>query len=643
MKSIKILLFLLVSFFCFLSGQNYQELQKLQGEYKKALDRQALQKPKAISEAEKAAKSTVLPDKLVYSRKDIESLLTNTEKLLKKLKFLEDSTKKMPYIGYDLFVKRDSIPFWQNLPISMDYTLGSGDEIIIALWGESNSYTVKVINRDGQIFIDNIGTLNIAGKTLSEAKTYILSKYSRVYSTLLGSSPRSFIDLTLGELKSINVHFVGFVNIPGVHLVHPYSNVINGLTQAGGVDYKGTLRDIRVIRNKKTIGTVDVYNYIISGLSIADIRLMDQDIVFVPPRNSTIPLTGEILRPGYYEAVHNETLFDLISFSGGLHRLSSKKVFVFKNSISDKNGYIIDFDKTLNFAVAEGDSIFIPRKPSSSSFVNIQGQVKSPGNYPFNKALKLKNLINATMSLDFDDFSRTMDLKNIIIHRKNPLSKSPITLATNLDENILLKSGDHVVVPYNSFFQPLESIKITGEIAIPGSYPVNNLTTLSDILNLSGGYSSLALNKGIEIFRDSLKIAWEDESFLLKSGDSLNVLKKTGLILVKGEINVPGYVTFKKNYSLKEYLKKAGGLTAFADNKNIYITYPNGLSVPVGGWYSPKVKEGSIIFVNQRAISGTRNINGWEAFAIISSQAGSFATTLLSISLLLSQSQGNGN
>ena len=308
MNKIKILIFPVMIFCQALLGQNLQEIQKLQDEYKKALERQSLQKPDDISKAEQRAKSTALPDKLIYSRKDIESLLVNTEKLLQQLKFFEDSTQKMPYIGYEFFTKRDTIPFWQNLPISKNYILGPGDEVIISLWGESSSFSTETINRDGQIFIKKIGVLNLGGKSVNEAKKYIISKFSRVYSTLIGQSPKSYIDLTLGELKSVNVHFVGFVNIPGVHMVHPFSNVITGLIQAGGVDIKGSLRDINIIRNNKTIGSIDLYNYIIKGKSLDDIRLMDQDIVYIPSRKSTIPITGRILRPGYYEMLEEETL-----------------------------------------------------------------------------------------------------------------------------------------------------------------------------------------------------------------------------------------------------------------------------------------------------------------------------------------------
>ena len=73
MKFIYKILFLCLisSSFQILFGQNYRELQILQNEYQKVLEREAIQKPSEITEAEKTAKSTALPDKLIYSRKDI--------------------------------------------------------------------------------------------------------------------------------------------------------------------------------------------------------------------------------------------------------------------------------------------------------------------------------------------------------------------------------------------------------------------------------------------------------------------------------------------------------------------------------------------------------------------------------------------
>ena len=622
-----------------ISAQNYDELKKLQNEYKEALDRQSLQKPKEISDAEKNAASTALPDKLIYSRKDIESLLINTEKLLQQLKFVEDSTSKMPYIGYEIFTQRDTIPFWQNLPIPADYILGPGDEIEISLWGETDLYNSEIINRDGQLYIENIGILNLGGKTVYEAKEYILSKYSRVYSTLLGKTPKSFIDITLGELKSVNVHFVGFVNIPGVHLVHPFSNIITGLMQVGGIDNKGTLRDIHLIRKKEKIGSVDIYNYIFKGSSVTDLRLMDQDIIYVPPRKSTIPLTGRVKKPGYYEIINDESINDLLDISGGKEIRASETIFLYRSNDTLSNAYLLKSNQLSSFIVSDGDSIHVPQRSKIDKFVRIEGQIQNSGEYPFQKNMKLRDLIEATMTLDDLDFMKTVDFSKIMVNRKNPSGKSPLNIYVDMREkNISLMNGDHITVPRKNQFYPIESVIITGEVKNPGIYPVNDLTNLEKALDLCGGYSDYALEEGIEIFRDSLRIAWDDETFILNDGDSLNVLKKSGLVLVSGEVNVPGYVSYKKGESIKKYINRAGGFSAFAETRDVLIVYPNGTAIPYSRWASPKVLEGSIIMVNQKKLAGfSRGPSGWELFSIVSAQAGNIATTLLTLMLLINQ------
>ena len=301
------------------------------------------------------------------------------------------------------------------------------------------------------------------------------------------------------------------------------------------------------------------------------------------------------------------------------------------------NGFIVDKDETDNFNISNGDSIHVPIEPKTSRFVAIQGQIKNPGKYPYNNKMRLNEILEATMSLEDNEFSATMDLSKIIIYRKNPKGEKPNKILTSASENIFLKNDDLINIPKKYIFEPMESIVITGEIAIPGNYPVNGLTSLSDIINASGGFTEFAIPKGIEIFGDSVRVSWENDSILLEDGDSLNVMKKSGLIYIDGEVNSPGYVSFNENESVKSYIRKAGGLTAFADENNIFVVYPNGTSFQNSKWFSPKVKEGSKITVSQRTISGKNEMSGWEKFSIVASQAGNLATTLLSLSLILSQ------
>ena len=186
--------------------------------------------------------------------------------------FSEDEIEKL-FFGYNFFNDRDSIQFYENLPVSANYLLGPGDEIIISLWGETQLRKSYIISRDGKVYDDKVGLLNIAGKTLKEAEKYLVKQFSRVYSTLNKEIPSTFFDLSLGQLQSINVNFVGLVNFPGVYSVHPFSTVINGLIQAGGVDTSGSLRKIEIKRNGEIESIVDMYDYLIDGELSENIQL----------------------------------------------------------------------------------------------------------------------------------------------------------------------------------------------------------------------------------------------------------------------------------------------------------------------------------------------------------------------------------
>ncbi len=634
------------SLFCFesISAQTYEELKKMQDEYKRALDRQSLKKSTDISNAEeKASIDATLPDMLLYSKRDVESLISNTKKLLERIEVLEDSVEKMPFIGYDLFSTRDTIPFWQNLPVPQNYILGPGDQIIITLWGEIDLVKEIIVNRDGEFYVENIGIINVAGRSIAESKKYIQSRYSKVYSTLRGENPKSYLDISLGKLKSINVHFVGYVNVPGVHMIHPFSNIVMGLNQAGGINERGSLRYLEIIRNNKIIKQLDLYDYLFKGVSLNDIRLLDQDIILVKPRYSTIPVNGSIIRPGYYEIRADETLDDLIIATGGINRSSNQNIYVFRNTNSPSEGdYILDFNEISDFKIINGDSVYVPKISISNKFVQISGQVKNAGKYPFEKDMTLKDVLSITSSSKNNEFLRTVNLNNIRIYRKNPDDKLPISInLTNYDENYKILNGDHINFSPSNKFDSIVSVIVTGEVEKPGLIAINSNTSLADVIKLSGGITQDALLGGIEIFRDSLKIAWEDNNFVIAESDSINFLRKTGLVKVEGEVNSPGYISYNKGYNLKKYINKAGGYTAFAEDKNIIIVYPNGIAMPNKRFKSPKVLEGSTIIVNQRSLYGYIGENNNINFSTITSQASSFATSILSLILIMNQLNGS--
>ena len=188
--------------------------------------------------------------------------------------------------------------------------------------------------------------------------------------------------------------------------------------------------------------------------------------------------------------------------------------------------------------------------------------------------MTLEDLIIATQSTLDQEYMKTVDVEKIQISRKNPTSNFPLYLNVDLNENFVeLKNGDNITVPKKLILKEVESVVVTGEIKTPGLYPVNDFSSIQSIVDLAGGFTDKSLYNGIEIFRDSLIVGWNNLDFPLLKGDSLNVLKKTGSVRVQGEVNSRGYYSYKKGDSIKEYLRRAGGLI-IADPRDVFITYP---------------------------------------------------------------------
>ena len=75
------------------------------------------------------------------------------------------------------------------------------------------------------IYYQNIGFINLSGKTLNQAENLLSSELSRIYSTLNSSNNSTQLMLELGKIKSVNVYFSGQVKKPGINLIHPFSDI----------------------------------------------------------------------------------------------------------------------------------------------------------------------------------------------------------------------------------------------------------------------------------------------------------------------------------------------------------------------------------------------------------------------------------
>jgi len=603
-------IFFIIIYFALASpfyAQTSQESRKLMREYEQLQSRD----PKILDQEDQ---TIVRP-----------TILSPSETMI--IPFETDETdvdSSLQFFGYDFFTLRDELIFSENLPTPASYVLGPGDEIIISIWGETQLRNTYTITKDGKIYDDNVGLLYPSHKTIEDVRDYVKKQFARFYITLKDPNPTSFIDVSLGELRSINVNFVGEITYPGIYAIHPFSTVITGLIQAGGVDSSGSLRNIQVKRENELAINVDLYDYLLKGNLPKNIQLRDQDIVIVPVRKSTIKVDSAVVRPGIYESRPGETILQIIDYAGGLkvtasetiglRRIISRKEKVSKDQ-SIQN-YYIEFENADITTVQNGDNIIVRSMFNNISQVEIIGQVKTPGIYYFNEGMQLLDLIDLGGGFRDTTFLKTINFKQSELMRRNPKSRYEQIIPINLEklvtgdksENILLQNMDRFVVHSNQNYFEKENIKILGEVKVPGSYPqLSDHESLQSFIDRADGFTSMAHTEGIEIFRDTLRVAWENTNIPLAPGDSVVIKEKPGVVMVTGEVYNSGLVEFQKGKSLKYYLDAAGGITPEGNSNDVIVIYANGVVRPKKLLNIPRVKDGSTIIVNVKEIEETFN------------------------------------
>ena len=107
--------------------------------------------------------------------------------------------------------------------------------------------------------------------------------------------------------------------MPGINLIHPFSDIFTALVQVGGINNNGSLRSVQLIRDGQVVNTVDFYKFFMDGQKFfSTIKLVDGDVIHVPLITKRVSIGGSVVRAGTYELLKNDSLNELIGYAGGL-------------------------------------------------------------------------------------------------------------------------------------------------------------------------------------------------------------------------------------------------------------------------------------------------------------------------------------
>jgi protein involved in polysaccharide export with SLBB domain len=463
-----------------------------------------------------------LPEKVQGSQAERPSKPESTQAIDKKPSAFEEFLQgkgsdtismAITQFGYNLFQQSpDTFTPVDAIPVGPDYLLGPGDEIRITLWGKVNAEHPTVIDREGKIALPQIGILHLAGLTFSETKSFLETEMSRYY-----KPSEVKMNVSLGRLRSIRVFIVGNVYRPGSYTLSSFSTLVNALFSAGGPSKIGTLRDIQVKRNGMTVTHFDLYEFLLKGDKTKDIRLMPEDVIFIPPVGPLVGVTGNVNNPAIYELKDRTTVLDIIEMASGLTANAFKGRLQIQRTVDHQfrtlfEGDLIDIGRNpqKNLTLMDGDVMKIYSVAQNRNVAILSGAVVYPGEYAVVAGeTRLREIIHKAGGMVYYA-SKEAELTRVKATEAGPKTERfTIDLSKTMEgdpaHDVFLEVNDYLFFKTVPEWTLYRKVQIGGQVRFPGTYTIQKGETLSSLVERAGGFTDKAYLKGALFSRESVK------------------------------------------------------------------------------------------------------------------------------------------
>lgn len=509
-------------------------------------------------------------------------------------KYRDEEIFKSERFGLNLFRTMQSSFMPLNEPnFGNNYVLDYGDIIEINLYGNTIlSYELEV-KRDGSISLPELGSMSIGGLSYQQGVEKISRKIESSYT---GTKA----DINLKEIRDIKILVTGNVEFPGIYTLSGNSNVLQALNIAGGVNEAGTLRDIEVKRNGKTIASIDLYDALIFG-DLSEIgQLHSGDAIYVKSANKLIRAGSGFINEALFELRDNENLEDFFKFSGGLNRNITNAKFslirldgTIENELDIKN---IDLSK---IKVKHLDSLYFTT--SNIGAVKIQGEISRPGTYTIKPGDDIYDIVKRAGGYTNEayPFGAVLKRKKVEELELSYIEKSYKNIISFLAQNPdKLQSNTGIGMILEEF----KNLKPSGRV--------------------------------VTEFDDDVLKEQPPKRTLLNDKDEIHVPSISNVVYVYGDVGNPKALSFNDMQQVNEYINMAGGLNRTADRSHIIVVQPNGEASVVNlSKFTNILQEdidiypGTLVYVPQKIGS----VQGVEFYSVIAPIFSSLALSLASL------------
>jgi protein involved in polysaccharide export with SLBB domain len=423
--------------------------------------------------------------------------------------------------------------------LNANYQIKPGDQITVRAWGAFEFDRVLPVDAQGNIFIPGSGPLNVEGQnsqqvdnSVRRAITSVYPENVQVYTNVQGVQP-------------VAVFVTGYVENPGRYAGTPNDSVLYFLDQAGGIDQDlGSYRQIRVMRNERTVATVDLYDFLIKG-TIARPQFQDGDTVVVEERGPAIAVGGDVHREHRYELLGNQLSgAELVN----LARLKSGVSHVLLRGDREQGPVAQYFPIDLFYGqtIRSGDEvIFSADQRSETIVVEVEGSYYGPSRFALPRNALLSELLDAIAVPENMTAVESISLQRESVRQQQAqslqdslrrLETTYLGASSRTDEEAQIRLQEAELI--ERFIERARELEPSGRLVVASSNGISDIR--------------------------------------LQDGDVITIPEISDSVLISGEVLVPQAAVYRPGTSVIDYVKNAGGFTERADKDQILLVRQNG-------------------------------------------------------------------
>jgi protein involved in polysaccharide export with SLBB domain len=309
-------------------------------------------------------------------------------------------------------------------------------------------------------------------------------------------------------------------------------------------------------------------------------RLRDGDVLVLPPlldkMEEIVKLSGYVKRPGNRAWVRGLKLTDLVASKRMLlpkpdldyalvrrHVEGTRQITAFSVSLGDAladpvskaNIELMPEDEVIVFGhevVGDRQNKLAPviaelerqaTRDNPAKVVNVNGAIVEPGAYPLESGMRVTDLLRAAGSMKEEADTTVAELSRYTVVPGKGLEVTHVSVdmarALQGDQaaDLELKPKDFLIIKSIPEWAEQQTVELTGEVRMPGVYPILRGEKLSSVIERAGGLSGVAFPEGAVFTREEL--ARKEEAQYKELADRIETELQATIIQRVDEVGRP--------------------------------------------------------------------------------------------------------